>query len=385
MSCDVSINSPAPDRHRHRLLRQPGAPQPAAAPAARPRRAVGRAGRRHHRRAGVRPHPGRRRRQDAALRRERAGRHRPRAAAAARAAVGRAQRCRPGAGAAGRDLGTRATLIGRTRRRRLAGGAAADLCVIDPSARMAGRRRCAAQPGQAHALHRLCDCRAARLHAGGRPGRARDYRRRLTPCVRSARCWKLMRAVAHMVGGWWTIRFRSLAKPRPKRDARVQQWAERMLAIVGVRLEVQGTPPRQGRPGGVQPPLVARHRGRPRRAPRALRLQGRRAPLAGGRHAGRGRRHALHRTREPARRVACGASHGRGPAQRRHRAVFPEGTTSDGRGVLPFHANLLQAAIVSGAPVLPAALRFADAATGETSPARSTWATTAWSVRCGAR
>jgi 1-acyl-sn-glycerol-3-phosphate acyltransferase len=36
---------------------------------------------------------------------------------------------------------------------------------------------------------------------------------------------------------------------------------------------------------------------------------------------------------------------------------------------LPFHANLLQAAISSGAPVLPAALRFADAATGETSQA----------------
>ena len=49
--------------------------------------------------------------------------------------------------------------------------------------------------------------------------------------------------------------------------------------------------------------------------------------------------------------------------------VFPEGTTSDGRGLLPFHANLLQASISSGAPVLPAALRFADAATGETSQA----------------
>jgi 1-acyl-sn-glycerol-3-phosphate acyltransferase len=50
-------------------------------------------------------------------------------------------------------------------------------------------------------------------------------------------------------------------------------------------------------------------------------------------------------------------------------AIFPEGTTSDGRGLLPFHANLLQAAISSGAAVQPAALRFADAATGETSQA----------------
>ena len=42
-------------------------------------------------------------------------------------------------------------------------------------------------------------------------------------------------------------------------------------------------------------------------------------------------------------------------------AVFPEGTTADGRTLLPFHANLLQAAIATGAPVQPVALRFADA------------------------
>lgn len=48
-------------------------------------------------------------------------------------------------------------------------------------------------------------------------------------------------------------------------------------------------------------------------------------------------------------------------------AVFPEGTTTDGRTLLPFHANLLQAAISAGAPAQPAALRFADAASGETS------------------
>lgn len=42
-------------------------------------------------------------------------------------------------------------------------------------------------------------------------------------------------------------------------------------------------------------------------------------------------------------------------------AVFPEGTTSDGHGVLPFHANLLQAAIVAEMPVQPIALRFSDA------------------------
>ena len=41
-------------------------------------------------------------------------------------------------------------------------------------------------------------------------------------------------------------------------------------------------------------------------------------------------------------------------------AVFPEGTTSDGRTLLPFHANLLQAAIATGSPVQPIALSFSD-------------------------
>jgi 1-acyl-sn-glycerol-3-phosphate acyltransferase len=48
-------------------------------------------------------------------------------------------------------------------------------------------------------------------------------------------------------------------------------------------------------------------------------------------------------------------------------AVFPEGTTSDGRDLLPFHANLIQSAIQADAPVQPMSLKFVDARTGETS------------------
>jgi 1-acyl-sn-glycerol-3-phosphate acyltransferase len=39
-------------------------------------------------------------------------------------------------------------------------------------------------------------------------------------------------------------------------------------------------------------------------------------------------------------------------------AVFPEGTTGAGAELLPFHANLLQAAIATEAPVLPVVLRW---------------------------
>jgi 1-acyl-sn-glycerol-3-phosphate acyltransferase len=63
-------------------------------------------------------------------------------------------------------------------------------------------------------------------------------------------------------------------------------------------------------------------------------------------------------------------------------AVFPEGTTSDGQSLLPFHANLLQAAIATEAPVQPVALRFSDsrhavspaaAYVGDTTLAQSMW------------
>ena len=40
--------------------------------------------------------------------------------------------------------------------------------------------------------------------------------------------------------------------------------------------------------------------------------------------------------------------------------VFPEGTTGPGDTVLPFHANLLQAAIATGVPAQPVALRYSE-------------------------
>lgn len=42
-------------------------------------------------------------------------------------------------------------------------------------------------------------------------------------------------------------------------------------------------------------------------------------------------------------------------------AVFPEGTTSDGRTVRKFHANLFQAAVEAEAEVVPFCLRYLDA------------------------
>jgi 1-acyl-sn-glycerol-3-phosphate acyltransferase len=45
-------------------------------------------------------------------------------------------------------------------------------------------------------------------------------------------------------------------------------------------------------------------------------------------------------------------------ARGKHVAVFPEGTTTDGRALLHFHAALIQPALAAGRPVLPVALSY---------------------------
>jgi 1-acyl-sn-glycerol-3-phosphate acyltransferase len=68
-------------------------------------------------------------------------------------------------------------------------------------------------------------------------------------------------------------------------------------------------------------------------------------------------------------------------------AVFPEGTTAEGPVPLPFHANLLQSAISTGAPVQPVVLRYADS-DGRYSVAAqfvgdTTLAQSLWRLACG--
>ena len=64
-------------------------------------------------------------------------------------------------------------------------------------------------------------------------------------------------------------------------------------------------------------------------------------------------------------------------------AIFPEGTTSDGRGVLPFHGSLLQSAVATGVTTQPIVMRYSDdqetfsasaAYIGDTTMAQSIWA-----------
>ena len=177
--------------------------------------------------------------------------------------------------------------------------------------------------------------------------------------------WRLLRVIAHMLGGWWTIRRRFPGLTPDRREREVERWARGMLALMGVRLDVQGTPP-----AGGPVLLVCNHLSwldiLAIHAARHVRFVSksdvRRWPVIGMLADGAGTLYIERERRRDALRVA----HHMAEALRAGDliAVFPEGTTSDGRDVLPFHANLLQAAISADAPVQPMALRFVDDASG---------------------
>jgi 1-acyl-sn-glycerol-3-phosphate acyltransferase len=168
-----------------------------------------------------------------------------------------------------------------------------------------------------------------------------------------------------MLRGWWIIRRRFPQLTPVEREREVERWSRRMLALMGVRLEVQGTPP------SIGPVLLvcnhvswldilAIHAARHVRF--VAKSDVRRWPVIGTLADGAGTLYIERERRRDALRVAHRM------AEALHAgeliAVFPEGTTSDGYDVRPFHANLLQSAISADAPVQPMALRFVDDASG---------------------
>ncbi|QHE87718.1 lysophospholipid acyltransferase family protein [Hydrogenophaga sp. BPS33] len=181
---------------------------------------------------------------------------------------------------------------------------------------------------------------------------------------------RAVRATVHVVRGLWTIRTDFGRLTPAQTQWLVREWTRRMLHIMGVELEVRGTPPEQG-------PLlqVANHiswldilvmnAARPSRF--VSKADAQRWPLLGALITGAGtlyierssRRDAMRMVHHMAERLTLGDI----------LTVFPEGTTGDGRELLPFHANLLQAAIAAKAPVLPVGLRFVNNRMGEPHPA----------------
>ena len=180
--------------------------------------------------------------------------------------------------------------------------------------------------------------------------------------------WRLARAVVHALAGWLTIVLLFPRLGEQQRQAHVQAWAGRMLVLLGIRLRVEGHPPAQGPMLLVSNHLswldiLVLHASRHCRF--VSKADVRHWPLVGTLATGAGTLYIEREKRRDAMRVV----HHMADSLRAGEivAVFPEGTTSDGSGVLPFHANLIQAAISADAPVQPIGLRFLDARSGRDS------------------
>lgn len=181
---------------------------------------------------------------------------------------------------------------------------------------------------------------------------------------------RVLRTLGHVWAGLWMIR---RAFPRlglPERQQRVQAWSKKMLAIIGVSVRTGGDVPAEG-------PLlvVCNHISwldilvlnavRPARF--VSKADVKRWPLLGTLITGAGTLYIERENRRDAMRVV----HHMVEALREGDvlAVYPEGTTGDGRELLPFHANVLQAPISASVPVQAMALAYLDAATHQRSDA----------------
>ena len=184
--------------------------------------------------------------------------------------------------------------------------------------------------------------------------------------------WKILRGLWHVLMGMWTIHVRFPQLSPEQREARVQAWSLQFLALWGVHLRVMGQPVLNG------PALiVANHISwldilvihAARHCRFVSKSDIRDWPLIGTLATGAGTLYIERARRKDALRMV----HDIADALREGEvvAIFPEGTTSDGRTLLPFHANLIQAAIQADAPVQPMSLKFIDAQTGEPSFAPS--------------
>jgi 1-acyl-sn-glycerol-3-phosphate acyltransferase len=177
--------------------------------------------------------------------------------------------------------------------------------------------------------------------------------------------WRLVRLLVHVLRGWWTIRWYFPGWPQARRDQAVQHWSQAMLAILGLQLRIEGQLRQQG-----PLMLVCNHISWLDIAVLHAAVHCRFIskddirtwPVLGMLASGAGTLYISRASRRDALRVVHQMAQALGQGD--VLAFFPEGTTGDGSTVLPFHANLLQAAIVADAPVQALGLLFEDAASG---------------------
>jgi 1-acyl-sn-glycerol-3-phosphate acyltransferase len=196
-------------------------------------------------------------------------------------------------------------------------------------------------------------------------------------------CWRLSRVLLHGLHGLLLVLLLFPWLRPAQRHPHIAWWSARLLRVLGMRLQQEG----QFSPGATLVvanhiswlDIMAVHAVCPR-ARFVSKADVQRWPVVNRLVSAAG---TLYIEREK-RRDALRVVHQMAQALKDGDtvAVFPEGTTGDGRTLLPFHANLLQAAIATGTPIQPVALRYADADhavsptalwVGETTLAQSLW------------
>jgi len=196
---------------------------------------------------------------------------------------------------------------------------------------------------------------------------------------------RLARLIPHVLHGLWIVKRGFAQRPAAERHRLVQWWSRKTLAILGIALQHEGAAPS---PAGHL--LVANHvswldiaavHAVLPQARFVSKSDVRHWPLVGALVEGVGTLFIERASKRDAMRVVhqAAAALQAGDCV----AVFPEGTTGAGPELLPFHANLLQAAVATDAPLLPVVLRwhepgerFSTAARfiGETTLVQSLWA-----------
>ena len=154
------------------------------------------------------------------------------------------------------------------------------------------------------------------------------------------------------------------------RDRHVQAWARALLKRLDVGLKIVGTPPREGPLLLVSNhiswvDIAALHAACHCRF--VAKADVKRWPLIGILATGGATLYVKRESRRDAMRMVHCMVQALGA--RDILAVFPEGTTGNGESVLPFHASLIQAAILADSPVQPVAIQFVDAKSGAPSQA----------------
>lgn len=171
--------------------------------------------------------------------------------------------------------------------------------------------------------------------------------------------WRLTRGVVHLLHGMAIVAVRFPSMDAAARARKVQWWSAKILRLLGITLQVEGKP----RPAAAL--LVSNHvswldiaviHAACPHARFVSKADVLRWPLLGWLIKSVGTLFIERERKRDALRVVheVAAALARGETV----AVFPEGTTGAGDTVLPFHANLLQAAISSHTPVQPVALRY---------------------------